>query len=84
MKRGRKPKPWKIDKEFWTLRDLYELHPKGKNPEFWREILNTLRTRKGEEPYRGGPIPRDVYYEFLRRQRSAVKEFTKKQKEESH
>lgn len=83
VKRGRKPKPWNIDKEFWTLRDLYELHPKGKNPEFWREILNALRTRKGEEPYQGGPVPRDIYYEFLRKQRSAVKDLIIKQKEES-
>ena len=83
VKRGRKTKPWKIDKEFWTLRDLYELHPRGKNPEFWREILMALRTRKGEEPYRGGPVPRDVYYEFLRKERSAVKELIRKQKKKS-
>lgn len=81
VKRGRKPKPWKIDKEFWTLQDLYELHPKGKNPEFWREILKVLRMQKGREPYGGGPVPRDVYYEFLRKERSAIKELMKKQKE---
>jgi len=80
VKRGRKPKPWKIDKELWTLKDLYELHPNGKNPEFWHKILTTLKTRRGEEPYRGGPVPKDVYYEFLRRERAAVKELIEKQK----
>lgn len=83
VKRGRKPKSWKIDKEFWTLRDLYELHPRGKNPEFWREMLTALRNRKGEEPYRGGPIPKNIYYEFLRKERAAIKELIKKQRKKS-
>lgn len=71
VKRGRKPKPWKIDKGFWTLRDLYELHPRGKNPEFWREILTALRTRRGEEPHRDRPVPGDIYYEFLKKESAA-------------
>lgn len=79
VKRGKEPKPWKIDKEFWTLRDLYELHPQGKNPEFWQEMLTVLRTRKGQEPYRGGPVPQDIYYEFIQKERAAVKKLIEKQ-----
>ena len=80
VKRGKEPKPWKIDKEFWTLRDIYELHPQGKNPEFWYNLVTTLKARKGEEPYRGGPVPKNVYYEFIQKERAAVKELIEKQK----
>ncbi len=80
VKRGKPPRPWKIDKELWTLKDLYELHPNGKDPEFWRKLLITIRAQKGKEPYRGGPIPREVYLEFVRRQREHVLEMLKEQK----
>jgi hypothetical protein len=80
VKRGREPKPWKIDKEFWTLRDLYELHPDGKDPRFWYSLLTTLKAKRGEKPYRGGPVPEKVYLEFTKKQRIAVKELIDKQK----
>lgn len=83
VKRGKKPKPWKIDKEFWTLSDLYELHPQGKNPEFWHELLTALKAQKGKEPYRGGPVPKEFYYEFLEKQREAVKNMLSEQKKKN-
>jgi hypothetical protein len=82
VKRGRRPEPLKIDKEFWTLRDLYELHPKGKNPEFWYDIITALKTHKGEDPYRGGPVPKEFYYKMIERQREAVKEFIERREDE--
>jgi DNA-binding HxlR family transcriptional regulator len=82
VKRGKRPEPWKIDKEFWTLRDLYELHPKGKSPEFWQEILTALRTHKGEEPYRGGPVPKEFYYKMIEKEKDALKEFIARREDE--
>jgi hypothetical protein len=79
-KGGKIPKASKIDKEFWTLRDLYELHPKGKDPEFWYELVTTLKGQRGKEPYRGGPVPKDVYYEFIKREREAVRELIGREK----
>lgn len=81
VRRNRAPKPWRIDKEPWTLKDLFDLHPKGKDPEFWHSLVTILKAQQGKEPYRGGPVPRNVYYEFLKKEREAVKESIKRDKE---
>lgn len=43
VKRGQPPPSVHIDLEPWTLRDIYELHPRGRSQEFWRELLDLLR-----------------------------------------
>lgn len=42
VKRGQPPPPVHIDLEPWTLRDIYELHPRGRDKKFWRELLDLL------------------------------------------
>jgi hypothetical protein len=81
VRKNNAPKPWRIDKELWTLKDLFDLHPKGKDPEFWRMLVNTLKAQRGKDPYRGGPVPKNVYYGFIRKERDAVKELIQKDKE---
>jgi hypothetical protein len=63
------------------LKDIFELHPRGKDPDFWHLLIITLKAQKGKDPYRGGPVPRNVYYEFLKKERTAVKELIKEDKE---
>ena len=72
VRRNRSPKPWRIDKESWTLKDLFDLHPKGKDPEFWHMLVVTLKSQRGKDPYRGGPVPKKFYYEFVKKERDAV------------
>lgn len=43
VRRGAPPPRVPIDLEPWTLRDVYELHPRGRDPDFWLEILQLLR-----------------------------------------
>lgn len=80
VRQNRAPKPWRIDKEPWTLKDLFDLHPKGKDPEFWHTLVVTLKAQQGKDPYRGGPIPKNVYYKFIKKERDAVKELIEKDK----
>jgi len=46
VRRNREPLPDLIDLEPWTLRDLYSYHPRGKDSDFWEELLNELTKRK--------------------------------------
>jgi hypothetical protein len=80
VRRNSAPEPWRIDKEPWTLKDLFDLHPKGKDPEFWHMLVNTLKAQKGKDPYRGGPVPKDIYYEFLKRERKVIKDLIENEK----
>ena len=43
----KKPEPFLINWEI-TLRDLYNIHSRGKDPEFWIEILDAMRSRRNE------------------------------------
>ena len=45
VRRGQPPPPVPIDLEHWTLRDIYELHPRGKDEHFWLELLELLRSQ---------------------------------------
>jgi hypothetical protein len=47
--KGKAPSNEKIDyAEPWTLRDLYEYHPRGRDPAFYEEILEAIKER---QPY---------------------------------
>ncbi|MCC6019286.1 MAG: hypothetical protein LM601_09665 [Candidatus Verstraetearchaeota archaeon] len=47
--KGKAPLNEKIDyAEPWTLRDLYEHHPRGRDPAFYEEILEAIKDR---QPY---------------------------------
>jgi DNA-binding HxlR family transcriptional regulator len=46
VKMGKSPRDEPIDFEMWTLADLYRIHPRGKDPEFYKEILDAIRERK--------------------------------------
>ncbi len=45
VKKGKIPADGKIDIEPWTIRDLYYFHPRGKDVDFWRELLVELNSR---------------------------------------
>jgi hypothetical protein len=49
VRRGMPPENIKIDKEPWTLRDLFEYHPMGKDPSFWEELINILYKQKEQK-----------------------------------
>jgi hypothetical protein len=52
VNRGISPPDEKVDfKEIWTLRDLYENHPRGKEPNFYKEILNIIKERRSHNPF---------------------------------
>lgn len=49
VKRGIPPDPIKIDPpESWTLKDLYDFHPRGKDPAFWEDFLHEIEKRSGK------------------------------------
>ncbi|MCR6624424.1 MAG: hypothetical protein NDF58_07625 [archaeon YNP-LCB-024-027] len=49
VSKGKAPLNVKIDyAEPWTLRDLYEYHPRGRDPAFYEEILEAIKDR---QPY---------------------------------
>ncbi|MCL4519775.1 MAG: hypothetical protein M1587_11330 [Thaumarchaeota archaeon] len=74
VKNGRSPLAIRIDKESWTLADIYRFHPRGSDEKFWVEILDTLRERiqKRRDAFQGGPIPREIYNQFKRKESDAV------------
>jgi len=47
VKMGREPSPDLLDLDvgLWTLRDLYLYHPRGRDLDFWEELLNELNAR---------------------------------------
>jgi len=47
VKRGNIPPKVSIDPpSSWTIRDIYLYHPRGRDPDFWVEILKELRKRR--------------------------------------
>jgi hypothetical protein len=76
VKQHKAPPNIRIDKEEWSLEDLYWYHPLGKQVEFWRDFIDEIRTRAGKKRrvYGGGPVPKGVYEEFKRRETEAVEE----------
>lgn len=45
VKKGMVPPRVKLDLETWDLRDLYNHHPMGKNPKFYKEINDAIYKR---------------------------------------
>ena len=45
VKKGTEPENGIIDMEPWTIGDLYSLHPMGKDPNFWRDLLVEINLR---------------------------------------
>lgn len=74
LKMGRQPLPQRIDKENWTLRDIYDYHPKGKDPKFWLGVLEALQSRNAPEnmQHRKDAVPEGVYSEFKKRERQVI------------
>ena len=46
VKQGKPPPREMIDFVMWTLDDLYRSHPRGKDPDFYREILEAIKERR--------------------------------------
>lgn len=59
VRRGRIPENGIIDIEHWTISDLYSFHPKGKDPDFWKEMLIELNLRMQHMP-RHEKLSRDI------------------------
>ncbi len=72
--RGRTPLPQRIDKEDWTLLDIYNHHPKGRDPHFWLEIVEALTSRNKPENLRHqkDAVPEGMYSEFKKKERQAI------------
>ena len=74
VKRGREPSDVRIDKEPWSLRDIYRYHPFGRDAGFWNEIINEIKTRASMkiEVYQGGPVPKKIYEAFKKKETKFV------------
>jgi len=72
--RNREPSDVRIDKEPWTLRDVNRYHPLGKEPKLWIELIDDIRTRASakRKVYSGGPVPKEVYEAFKRKETEFV------------
>jgi hypothetical protein len=70
VRRGKEPSDVRIDKEPWSLRDLYLYHPFGKDTSFWEEFIDEIKTRASIERqmYRGGPVPKKIYEAFKKKE----------------
>lgn len=59
VKKGKVPKNGIIDIEPWTVSDLYDFHPRGKDVNFWKELLLEINSRLQQQPkYR--KLSRDI------------------------
>jgi DNA-binding HxlR family transcriptional regulator len=74
IKRGRTPLDVRIDKEQWSLQDLYLLHPFGKDVNFWEQLITDLKNRTAtkRKVYGGGPVPKKVYEAFKKKETQFV------------
>ncbi len=45
VRRGKIPENGIVDIEHWTISNLYSFHPRGKEPDFWRELLVEVNKR---------------------------------------
>jgi hypothetical protein len=48
VRRGKRPPDLRVCYESWTLLDLHKYHPRGKDPQFYEELLTQVRKRKPE------------------------------------
>jgi len=59
VKKGKIPQNGIIDIEPWTISDLYYFHPRGKDVNFWKELLLEINSRLQQQPkYR--KLSRDI------------------------
>lgn len=50
VRRGKAPPDGITDLEPWTIKDLYQFHPRGKGIDFWEELLMELNIRMHRKP----------------------------------
>jgi len=71
---GRAPLPQRIDKEKWTLLDIFRHHPQGRDPKFWLDIVEALTKRNTPEnaEHRRNAVPEGMCSEFKKKERQAI------------
>jgi hypothetical protein len=76
VRSGRQPDDLRIDKENWTLKDIYRYHPRGKDPAFWEEVLEALKSRNAPEhlQHRKNAVPEGFYSEFKKKETEYITE----------
>jgi hypothetical protein len=74
VRSGRPPLAQHIDKESWTLRDIFDHHPKGKDSNFWLGVVEALVKRSSPEnaQHRKEAVPDGIYSEFKEKERQFV------------
>ena len=72
--RGGQPPPQRIDKENWTLLDIYAYHPRGKDPKFWLDLIEALTSRNKPQnrQRRKQAVPSGIYSEFKKLERQTI------------
>ena len=85
IRSGRKPLPVRIDKEPWTLLDIYAYHPRGKDREFWLELLETVEERNASEhaQHRKDAVPEGLYSEFKNKETEYVTQMLDEEEREA-
>ncbi|MCW4010366.1 MAG: hypothetical protein NWF05_07070 [Candidatus Bathyarchaeota archaeon] len=85
VKQHKEPANVRIDKEDWSLQDLYKYHPLGKDIEFWKGIIDDINTRRNVNRtiYGGGTVPKDVYEAFKRKETEYVEKMLDEEESQS-
>lgn len=65
VKLGGQPLPQRIDKENWTLLDVYKYHPRGRHRMFWPEVLESLEARNAPVRARAEVTQTGIYPPLL-------------------
>lgn len=84
VRSGQRPLPLRIDKEQWTLADVYDHYYRGREVEFWVNLINSIRDRMGpknEEHFKAA-VPPGIYSEFKKKESSSVRDMLRKEEQE--
>ena len=84
VRSGQRPLPLRIDKEQWTLADVYDHYYRGKEVQFWVNLINSIRDRMGpknEEHFKAA-VPQGFYSEFKKKESSTVRDMLRKEEQE--
>lgn len=78
------PLPLRIDKEQWTLADVYKYYHRGKEEKFWIDLRNDIRDKMGprNEAHFKTAVPLGFYSEFKKKESRTVESRLRKEERE--
>lgn len=81
--RNTEPLPVRIDKEPWTLKDLYNFHPFGKDPAFWDDIIRDIEicSLRRDEVWESEPVLGGVYQAAINKEKEVLEKILDEEEE---